>query len=96
MMQDTMSFNQFARQLQAVFDTMAKRGGKVLVEKEGVLFRLEPENVPKKEDIWASYDPEKTIQGLRKSAGALKGVDRDTLQRDIQNQRKQDSHGRPA
>jgi hypothetical protein len=42
-MQDPMSFHQFASQLPKVFDTMAKRGEKVLVEKDGMLFRLEPE-----------------------------------------------------
>jgi hypothetical protein len=97
-MQDPMrlSFDEFARHLRVVFDTMAKRGEKVFVEKEGVLFRLEAENAPEKPDIWADYDLEKARQGLRKSAGTLKGVDRDTLQQDIQNQRKQDTHGRPA
>jgi hypothetical protein len=49
-----------------------------------------------KQVIWANYDPEKAREGLRKSAGALQGVDRDTPQRDIRNQRKQDSCGRPA
>jgi hypothetical protein len=49
-----------------------------------------------KQDIWKHYDPDKAREGLRKSAGALKGVDRDALQRDIHNQRKQDSQGRPA
>jgi hypothetical protein len=48
------------------------------------------------QDIWADYDPEKAREGIKKSAGALKGVDRETFQKDIQNQRKQDSHGRPA
>jgi hypothetical protein len=43
LMQDPMSFNQFASQLPKVFDTIAKRGEKVLVEKDGMLFRLEPE-----------------------------------------------------
>jgi hypothetical protein len=95
-MQDPMSFNQFVSQLPKVFDTMAKRGEKVFVEKDGVLFRLEPEGTQQKPDIWADYDPEKAREGLRKSAGALKGVDRDTLQKDIQNQRGQDSKGRPA
>jgi hypothetical protein len=47
-------------------------------------------------DIWKHYDPDKAREGLRKSAGALKGVDRDALQRDIRDQRKQDSKGRPA
>jgi hypothetical protein len=27
-----------------------------------------------KQDIWATYDPEKVRAGLQKSAGALKGV----------------------
>jgi hypothetical protein len=48
MMQDPMSFNQFVSQLPKVFDTMAKRGEKVLVEKDGMLFRLEPEETPQK------------------------------------------------
>jgi hypothetical protein len=50
----------------------------------------------KRQDIWADYDPKKAIEGIRKSRGALKGVDRDTLQREIWEQRGQDSKGRPA
>jgi hypothetical protein len=96
MMQDPMSFNQFVSQLPTVFDTMAKRREKVLVEKDGMLFRLEPEETPKKPDIWADYDSEKAREGLRKSAGALQGVDIAVLQRDIRDQRKQESHGRPT
>jgi hypothetical protein len=49
-----------------------------------------------RQDIWAHYDPKKAIEGIRKSAGALQGVDRDTLQREIREQRGQDSKGRPA
>jgi len=96
MMQDPMSFHQFASQLPKVFEKVAKRGEKVLVEKDGMLFRLEPEETPKKPDIWANYDPEKVREGLRKSAGALKGVDIEALKRDIRDQRGQDSHDRPA
>lgn len=97
MMQEPMrmSFDEFARRLRAIFDTMAQRGEKVLVEKEGLLFRLEPEKAPK-QDIWADYDPGRVRQGLKSSAGALAGVDRDTLIKDIHGQRQQDSHGRPA
>jgi hypothetical protein len=47
-------------------------------------------------DIWENYDPKKAIEGIRKSAGAIQGVDRDTLQREIREQRGQDSKGRPA
>jgi hypothetical protein len=49
-----------------------------------------------RQNIWANYDPKKAIAGIRKSKGALKGVDRDTLQKDIREQRGQDSKGRPA
>jgi hypothetical protein len=49
-----------------------------------------------KQDIWATYDPEKVGEGLRKSTGALQGVDTEALKRDIHDQRKQDSYGRPA
>jgi hypothetical protein len=93
-MQDPMSFQQFASQLPKVFDTIAKRGERVLVEKGGMLFWLEPEKKP--QDIWANYDPEKVRDGLRKSAGALKGVDIAALKQDIRDQREQDSKGRPA
>jgi hypothetical protein len=48
------------------------------------------------QDIWADYDPEKAREGIRKSAGALKGVDVEGLKKDIKSQRQQDSHGRPA
>jgi hypothetical protein len=47
-------------------------------------------------DIWAGYDPEKAREGLRKSAGALKGVDIAALKRDIADQRGQNTTGRPA
>jgi hypothetical protein len=47
-------------------------------------------------DIWADYDPEKAREGLRKSKGALKGVDIKALKKDIQSQRQQESQNRPA
>jgi hypothetical protein len=50
----------------------------------------------KRQDVWADYDPEKAIEGIRKSRGALKGVAIETLKRDIRDQRTQDSKGRPA
>jgi hypothetical protein len=50
----------------------------------------------KHHDIWADYDLEKAREGLRKSAGALKGIDIAALKGDIRDQRKQDSHGRPT
>jgi hypothetical protein len=50
----------------------------------------------KHHDIWATYDLQKARERLRKSAGALKGVDIAALKQDIRDQRKQDSQGRPA
>ena len=47
-------------------------------------------------DIRADYNPEKAREGIRKSAGALQGVNTEALKKDIHNQRKQDSHGRPS
>jgi hypothetical protein len=49
-----------------------------------------------KQDIWTTYDLEKVREGLRKSGGALQGVDIAALKRDIRDQRGQDSNGRPA
>jgi hypothetical protein len=56
----------------------------------------DPMHLQRQPDIWADYDPEKAREGLRKSAGALQGVDHEALKKDIQDQRQQDSHGRPA
>ena len=47
-------------------------------------------------DIFANYDPEAAIAGLRAARGALAGVDVDQLLRDLHAQREQDSSGRPA
>jgi hypothetical protein len=49
-----------------------------------------------RQNIWANYDPKKAIDGIRKSKGALQGVDRDALQKETREQRGQDSKGRPA
>jgi hypothetical protein len=47
-------------------------------------------------DVFAHYDPEAAIAGLRALDDALAGVDRDQLLRDLNEQRVQDSFGRPA
>ena len=47
-------------------------------------------------DIFANYDPEAAIAGLRAARDALAGVDVDQLLRDLRDQREQDSSGRPA
>jgi hypothetical protein len=56
----------------------------------------DPMRINFQQDIWADYDPEKVRQGLQRSAGALKGVDHEALKKDIQGQREQESHNRPA
>lgn len=47
-------------------------------------------------EVFASYDPQAAIAGLRALDEALAGVDRERLLRDLHEQRAQDSRGRPA
>ncbi len=65
----------------------------LLLEKDGELYRLTKE---KEETNWAGYNPDQVRAALRKSAGALRGVDRDQLLTDISLAREQNSAGRPA
>lgn len=48
------------------------------------------------EDIFANYDPEAAIAGLKALERALAGVDTEKLLADLAEQREQDSSGRPA
>ena len=43
---------------------------------------------------WANYDPEQVKDALARSAGALTGIDRDALLRDIEEAREQETPGR--
>ena len=47
-------------------------------------------------DVFAHYDPQAAITGLRSLREAFAGVDRDQLLVDLQAQRAQDSDGRPT
>jgi len=47
-------------------------------------------------DVFAGYDPQAAIAGLRALDDALAGVDREELLTDLRAQRAQDSVGRPA
>src|SRR5581483_5934427 len=47
-------------------------------------------------DIWAGYSPERVRAGLRRSAGAFRGLDREAFLADVKEQREQESTGRPA
>jgi len=49
---------------------------------------------PQKRTIWTHYNPQKVRAALQQSAGALQGVDRKELLRDLADQRGQESTGR--
>jgi len=74
-----------------------------VVERDGVDIAvvLSPEDYERlsamtEPDIWASYDPEQAVAALRRTKGALSGVNRERLLTDIHEQRGQNSSGRPA
>ena len=48
------------------------------------------------DNVWERYDPKRVKEALRRSAGALTGIDRDELLKDIYESRGQDSTGRPS
>ncbi len=50
----------------------------------------------RKTDVWANYDAKKVREALRNGAGALAGIDRPGILRDIHEEREQASQGRPA
>ena len=50
---------------------------------------------PQRRTIWTHYDPKRVRAALKTSAGALQGVDREQLLRDLAVQRGQQSTGRP-
>jgi excisionase family DNA binding protein len=60
----------------------------------GVAEDMEGERQPQ-DPIWANYDPIRVRQALRKSAGALAGVDRTKLLSDLRAAREQRSGSRP-
>jgi hypothetical protein len=74
---------------------LEQRGVRYRVIRVGSAVESRPIALADQGDIWAGYDPERVRHGLRGSSGALRGVDRDQLGRDLAEQRAQDSHGRP-
>ncbi len=75
------------------------------LEKSGMRYRVIRVDTPpgdsrvrlaNEHDVWAGYDPERVRDGLQRSAGALRGVNRDQLLTDLAEQREQDSRSRPA
>ena len=91
-----LGFDEFASNVRIIFDSIASKGEPVLIEREGRIYRLEPEPTRQPAALWTSYDPEAVRHALRKSAGALAGVDREELLCDILRAREQASHGRPS
>ncbi len=95
-------FEDFARQVRSIFDDVARQGRAVLVERDGMLYRLEPQLQPlppqtaDPANIWANYDPAKVQEAFSGAVGLLRGVDTEQLKRDILEQREQDSSGRPV
>lgn len=64
----------------------------VTVESEGVRYRIERE-MQERATI-ENYDPARALAALRKSAGALAGIEVEEFKREIREQRTQDSIGR--
>ncbi|MBI4493147.1 MAG: hypothetical protein HY690_10195 [Chloroflexi bacterium] len=89
-----LSFHEFVRHLTGVFDAMARQGEPVLIERDGQLYRLEPEETHQTQDIWAGYDPEKVREVLDKVAGGWADLDIEGLIANIYRAREQGS--RPA
>lgn len=83
------NFDEFAVNLPVIFDTLARKKEPVLIDRAGQIYRLELEQAQPPENIWAGYNPERVRHGLMGSAGALAGVDRETLLRDIHDAREQ-------
>jgi hypothetical protein len=72
------------------------QGGEVVAVLQPAPATAPPEPARPHPEVWAAYDPAKVLAGLRASAGALAGVDRDTLLADLRAQRGQASQGRPG
>ena len=89
-------FDDFLKQVQSIFDMVARQKEPVLVERAGRLFRVEAERTDEAQALWVDYDAERVRTALRQSAGAFKAIDVEQLKRDLREERAQDSHGRPA
>src|SRR3990167_2485094 len=85
----------------AVDGVIADRAPRLLVrDGETVAVILSPEDYAaigndRDADLWVDYDPERARAALRACVGALAGVDREELLRDIHEARGQASAGRP-
>jgi hypothetical protein len=71
-------------------------GEPVVVDTGEGLYTLFIAQTEPSRDVFASYDPQAAIAGLRALDEALAGVDRHQLLRDLKAQRAQESQGRPT
>jgi hypothetical protein len=69
---------------------LAEADAPVLLDSNGVRYTVE------REDVFARYDAQAVLDGLRQSRGALRGVDTAALLADLAEQRCQDSTRRPV
>lgn len=84
--QPRIDFDDFAENLEKVFEHIRDRNQPVYVEHNGETYRVEKETSG---DIWQDYDADRVQKALRATAGMLKDVDIDALIADIEAQREQ-------
>jgi len=71
-------------------------GEPVVVDTGEGLYTLFVAQTEPSRDVFAHYDPQAAIAGLRALDEAFAGVDRNQLLRDLKAQRAQESQGRPT
>ncbi len=74
-------------------------GQPIILVRDGARYRLQPESestLADEGDIWANYDPERTLRAFEEASGAFKNLDTEAFIAEIHEQRGQDSHGRPS
>ena len=91
-----MNFEDFAADLNRVFEALVPEDSQVLIEKAGKVYRVELEEAAEAKSLWANYDPDRAREALQRSAGAFAGVNTKELIADIHAARQQRSRGRPA
>jgi hypothetical protein len=79
----------FLESIDEHLDALAENGGVILIERNGVLYRIELATNTRS-DIWAKYDANRASDALKASAGVLKGVDLEELKRDVRSARGHD------
>ncbi len=91
----TITFDDFAAHLPALFDLMAREDEAVLVEKGGRLYRVEP-TAEVADPSPPAHDPSDVRRMLARTAGGFKGIDRAAIMKDIHAGRAQADRRPPA